>query len=205
MHCIILKIVELKPNEWKRGKKIFHFSLKNLHRIIHIDDRLQRGNLFDADIDVTNFTVILGKVYSVGPRDPVSWSHRGLNLIPNRVYNYTWQAIFMCWARFLSIVSHGLNSTTRLAYRLNSPRKHSAFLAALYLEALWNVSPNEFAYSFAVLNRPIKKKKKKKKGKRKKTSFFFTSNVDVVYMEVKKKRKKKIRFPLYSMELCFNV
>lgn len=27
---------------------------------------------FDADIDVTNFTVILGKVYSVGPRDPVS-------------------------------------------------------------------------------------------------------------------------------------
>lgn len=165
----------------------------------------QRGNLFDADIDVTNFTVILGKVYSVGPRDPVSWSHRGLNLIPNRVYNYTWQAIFMCWARFLSIVSHGLNSTTRLAYRLNSPRKHSAFLAAFYLEALWNVSPNEFAYSFAVLNRPIKKKKKKK-GKRKKNFFFFYFQCGRrVRGGKKKKRKKKIRFSLYSMELCFNV
>lgn len=158
---------------------------------------------FDADIDVTNFTVILGKVYSVGPRDPVSWSHRGLNLIPNRVYNYTWQAIFMCWARFLSIVSHGLNSTTRLAYRLNSPRKHSAFLAALYLEALWNVSPNEFAYSFAVLNRPIKKEKRKRKEKEKRLLFFF-------YFQrgrggKKKERKKKNRFLLYSMELCFNV
>lgn len=157
---------------------------------------------FDADIDVTNFTVILGKVYSVGPRDPVSWSHRGLNLIPNRVYNYTWQAIFMCWARFLSIVSHGLNSTTRLAYRLNSPRKHSAFLAALYLEALWNVSPNEFAYSFAVLNRPIKKEKRKRKEKEKRLLFFF-------YFQrgrggKKKERKKKNKFLLYSMELCFN-
>ena len=157
---------------------------------------------FDADIDVTNFTVILGKVYSVGPRDPVSWSHRGLNLIPNRVYNYTWQAIFMCWARFLSIVSHGLNSTTRLAYRLNSPRKHSAFLAALYLEALWNVSPNEFAYSFAVLNRPIKKEKRKRKEKEKNSFFFYFQHGRG---GKKKERKKKNRFLLYSMELCFNV
>ena len=83
------------------------------------------------DIDVANFTVILRKVYSMGPPDPVScrWSPFSVNLIFNPVYNYTWQAIFMCWvplARFLSTVSRGLNSTTRLAYRLNSPRKHSA-------------------------------------------------------------------------------
>lgn len=160
---------------------------------------------FDADIDVTNFTVILGKVYSVGPRDPVSWSHRGLNLIPNRVYNYTWQAIFMCWARFLSIVSHGLNSTTRLAYRLNSPRKHSAFLAALYLEALWNVSPNEFAYSFAVLNRPIKKEKRKRKEKEKNSFFFFTSNMDVEVKKKKEKRKTGFFYTAWNYVLTYKV
>lgn len=164
--------------EEKKKKNFSIFLWKNLHHHLHRWST-PATYPFDADIDVTNFTVILGKVYSAGPRDPVSWSHRGLNLIPNRVYNYTWQAIFMCWARFLSIVSHGLNSTTRLAYRLNSPWKHSAFLTA-YLEAFWNVSPNEFAYSFAVLNRPMKKEKRK-------NFSFFTFNVA---MEVKKKKKK---------------
>lgn len=186
----------------KKKKKTFPFFFEKFASSTPMIDSSAVTYPFDADIDVTNFTVILGKVYSVGPRDPVSWSHRGLNLIPNRVYNYTWQAIFMCWARFLSIVSHGLNSTTRLAYRLNSPRKHSAFLAALYLEALWNVSPNEFAYSFAVLNRPIKKEKRKRKEKEKRLLFFF-------YFQrgrggKKKERKKKNKFLLYSMELCFN-
>lgn len=56
----------------KKKKKTFPFFFEKFASSTPMIDSSAVTYPFDADIDVTNFTVILGKVYSVGPRDPVS-------------------------------------------------------------------------------------------------------------------------------------
>ena len=157
---------------------------------------IHRGNLFvrsstrgssPPEIDVANFTDwILRKVYSTradgregrGRRAGVTRflvvDHRPrLIWFSIGAYNYTWQAIFMCWAplaRFLSTrepwlkFNHAVSLSTYSAYPLSlSPfeRRHPPahfrrFFA--FPATLWNVSSREFAFSACspAASRPIK-------------------------------------------------